>query len=448
MNRSRGRYTSTVDPAPDRLGHLERPHELALLQSDDRRDESRQRGRLELQDEVARQVLEHVARRSSGVGVQASRRQIERVGDVGTDTRDVEDADAVGVRRQQAHEPGLHGAPLDGHHRLTIAPEDRRDVVGAGDRDVPARLHQARRVHRIVLAGQAELAAGDEREGAVGPDVVVGRPEEHELTPRQPREDRRHRRQRLHPVAHRGEVVDDPLHVGHGARDLGLDGRGGGVVRAVDLDLGPRLQPAGDVGRVGSDVDEAFSLVAHGPQHRVHEQVHAEAAPLEHEPHRVDEERHVVGDDQHDGVRRVPAVAFAVRRQDPRHARPWLARAARARGGRRRRRRCRRACGRRRRRPAARSSRAAGTARAADRRVDGARRCRTTVRAPRPPRGLRSARRLRARLRCRPSSPDLPSRPRCRAVHVAVRSVPGRSAAAGQGGGRLVTMRSSRRRRR
>ena len=191
----------------------------------------------------------------------------------------------------------------------------------------PAGIGRGARARSSSRARPSSLPATSVRPPS-GADVVVGGPEEHELAGGQPRQDRRHRGQRVHPVAHRREVVDDPLHVGDGAGDLGLDGGRGGVVGAVDLDLGPRLEPALDVGRVGSDVDEALSLVAHGPQHRVDEQVDAEPAPLEHDPHRVDEERHVVGDDQHDGVRRVPAVALAVGRHDPRHARAGLARAA------------------------------------------------------------------------------------------------------------------------
>ena len=310
------------DPPPDGLGDLERADELALLQSDDRGDESRQRRRLELEDEVARQVLEHVARRPPRVRVHARRAQVEGVGDLCADTGDVEDADPVRVRRQQTDEPGLHAAPFDGHHRLSIAAEDRRHVIGAGDRDVAAGLHRARGAGPLVVARQAELAALDQGQAAVCRHVVVGGPEEHELPCRQPREDRRDLGQGLHPPAHRREVVDDTLDVGDRTADLALDRGGRRVVGAVDLDLGPRLEPAGDLGGVRRDVDEAVTLVPYGPQHRVHEQVHAEPAPLEHEPHRVDEERHVVGDDEHDGVRGVPAVALAVGRHHPGHARP------------------------------------------------------------------------------------------------------------------------------
>ena len=47
------------DPRTQRLGHLEHPHQLALLQPDDGRDELGERCRLQLEHELARQVLEH-----------------------------------------------------------------------------------------------------------------------------------------------------------------------------------------------------------------------------------------------------------------------------------------------------------------------------------------------------------------------------------------------------
>ena len=62
------------DPRSDRLGHLEDADELALLEPDDRRHEPGQGGRFELEDEIARQVLEHRARRPPGVRVDAARR--------------------------------------------------------------------------------------------------------------------------------------------------------------------------------------------------------------------------------------------------------------------------------------------------------------------------------------------------------------------------------------
>ena len=93
---------------------------------------------------------------------------------------------------------------------------------------------------------------------------------------------------------------------------------------------------------------------------------------------------------------------------------PGARRAAERRGGRRRRRRRRRACGRRRRPRAARSSTAAGSARAAGRRAGAGRRCRRAGRAPRRRLALRAdARRGRPPA---PPCPRPPSRPRCRAL--------------------------------
>ena len=69
-----------------------------------------------------------------------------------------------------------------------------------------------------------------------------------------------------------------------------------GVEAEVERE-GPLQHPA-----VGRHVDESIVVVASGAQHRVHEQVDAQAAALQHHAHRVDEERHVVGDDEQDGV--------------------------------------------------------------------------------------------------------------------------------------------------
>src|SRR5262249_33707834 len=48
--------------------------------------------------------------------------------------------------------------------------------------------------------------------------------------------------------------------------------------------------------------------VAHGPQHWMDHEVQGETLAVHFHRHRVDEERHVVVDDLHDGVRAVPAV--------------------------------------------------------------------------------------------------------------------------------------------
>ena len=60
---------------------------------------------------------------------------------------------------------------------------------------------------------------------------------------------------------------------------------------------------------VAADVDQLSAAVAAHLQHRVHDQVHGELRPGEGHAERVDQERHVVGDREHQRVRRLEAVA-------------------------------------------------------------------------------------------------------------------------------------------
>ena len=84
-------------------------------------------------------------------------------------------------------------------------------------------------------------------------------------------------------------------------------------VRSISIWVHASTRPS--VAERAATFDQAVVAVALDDQHRVDEQVDAEAVALEHHAHRVDEERHVVRDDQQHRVRRVPAVAIAIRRQ-------------------------------------------------------------------------------------------------------------------------------------
>ena len=293
-------------PRTDGFGDFEDADELTLLEADDRRDQSRQSRRLELEHEVARQVLQDGARGPPGVGVDSAGCQVEGVGDRRTDAGDVEDADPVGVRRQEADEARLAPAGLigDGDHRLPVAAEHARGVVGAGDGDGAVVAHRTRSAHSIVDPREAELAAGAKGQLAVVTDVELGAAEEHERTGGEPRQERIGVAELGHAATHGIEVDDDPADVLEGGEDLGLQLGGRGGVRAVDLELRPRLERA--VTRadgVRRDVGEPMVVVAADLQHRVDEEVHADAAPLEDHAHRVDEEGHVIGDREEHGVR-------------------------------------------------------------------------------------------------------------------------------------------------
>ena len=154
-------------------------------------------------------------------------------------------------------------------------------------------------------------------------------------------------------------VVLDPLEEGAGLRELlGVDRRRRGpqvrdaaakllAHRGPVLHRGPHVVEGGEHLRahrvehlllglaVGLDVDDRFddgpfrlvverkerfgavAVAAAQAHHRMDDEVARVPAPVQHHPHRVDEERHVVGDDLDDGVGRLPAVLLDLRVVDP-----------------------------------------------------------------------------------------------------------------------------------
>ena len=126
------------------------------------------------------------------------------------------------------------------------------------------------------------------------------------------------------PGSHLVEVTDHAADVRHGRVQLGLQPPGHLVVDAVDLDLRPRF----DGQRVTAAARRVRSLNArHAAQlvlritfddeHRMHEEMDVETVTLQQHAHRVDEERHVVRDHQHDRMGCRPTVALTVRRHHP-----------------------------------------------------------------------------------------------------------------------------------
>jgi len=63
---------------------------------------------------------------------------------------------------------------------------------------------------------------------------------------------------------------------------------------------------------IGAYVNEPSTRVAPGFQHRMHDQVNRELRAPEHNAERVDEERHVIRDGQHQRARGLEAIALAL----------------------------------------------------------------------------------------------------------------------------------------
>jgi hypothetical protein len=63
---------------------------------------------------------------------------------------------------------------------------------------------------------------------------------------------------------------------------------------------------------VGADIDELPAAVTAHLQHRVHDQVDREVGAAEGHAERIDQEGHVVGDREHQGVRRLEAIRVRV----------------------------------------------------------------------------------------------------------------------------------------
>jgi hypothetical protein len=113
-------------------------------------------------------------------------------------------------------------------------------------------------------------------------------------------------------LAHRGPVVDRGLDVAEHALELARELIEERLLGLVDLDVNQGLDRA--VRRPRQQLDQAALLVAQDLDHRVHERMNRGSLAREGHRDRVDEERHVIGDDLDDAVRRLPPVVLEVRR--------------------------------------------------------------------------------------------------------------------------------------
>ena len=200
-------------------------------------------------------------------------------------------------------------------HDLVVAGLRRRVRRGRIESGVGAVL--AEPGARLVLQARLAVVADDA--------VVRRRAEKHEVLLAEPRQQRITIGDAQHPVAHLVEVVDD-------ADDL--TDRGG----HVGFELAPRAQPCTDRARSASTprpsgrhrphrrrprrrrrrrTRHPVVRVAGDREHRVDEQVDAEVVAVEHHPHRVDEERDVVGDEHQHRALGAPPVTVGLRREHP-----------------------------------------------------------------------------------------------------------------------------------
>src|SRR5579862_3444769 len=118
------------------------------------------------------------------------------------------------------------------------------------------------------------------------------------------------------PLAHRAPVADRDAHVGERIFQIVLESRDlGSVGDAVDFVELPRLRMCG-VCPVGADIEQPPAEVASYLQYGMDDEVDREAGAAEGHAERVDQEGHVVGYREHQGVFALETVATQVGVQD------------------------------------------------------------------------------------------------------------------------------------
>ena len=301
-------------PVADGLRHVEDAHDLALLESDHVDHELGQRVGVELEHEVARERLEHVPHRPPRVRLGSGLGQPEHGPRPIADRRDREHALPVGGGRQQTDEAIDDGLAVDlvhhRHHGHSCRAMDRSAFDRAGDRHRWA-VERQRRVERAL---DLELTQGAVRDdgGTCVRHGVRGGAEEHEMSPGQPLEQRIEPGEIRHPIAHRCEVGHHTVDEVDRGPEVGRQQLAVVAVTTVDLDLRPGLDHRPRFG-TADDVDQRAVGVAPDVEHRVHQQMGRDGVPLEHDADRLDQERGIVGDEQHDGALGRPTVAIAIR---------------------------------------------------------------------------------------------------------------------------------------
>ncbi len=291
-------------------------------------------GRLE--DLVARIGLQDVHHRLACVAHRVIARQLEHATRLVTGKRDVIDRLGVGRRGEQAEEPtladhlallvelldpdvvqvhravhGRLGVRLGEHEQGLLPRLDRRRLGqgrrtdGVGPQDAEPGARQRDQHLLVTLPLEAVLAVAEERE------VVVGEPHQEGLTLGELLGRQRWRvllevlEDLVDPVVHLRPVLDRLPDVAEDLQQLLLDVRDQLGRDPVDLQVHPGL--ASDVVRahVCLLVEDLLQVAGHVAAHdqlRMDHQVHVVLALRERHRHRVDQERHVVGDHLDDRV--------------------------------------------------------------------------------------------------------------------------------------------------
>ena len=355
----RHEHDAGVEP-PEPIRVHEQPDPLPLLQVEDPHRGLEQLAGRDLEEQLAGEGVDDVLQGLGGVAVARVAGAAEHRGGLAPQQGDVARHAVVGGGGVEAEEPA-HLADVALGVELTDADvvEMARSVHGGAD--VRAGEHQQLGLGRVApparqrqvgerLAGPPVLVAQQPETGARHGHVPVaasgvavpgalhavgGEPEEREVVVLDPLEegaglrellrvDRRRRSPQVRDaaaklLAHRGPVLHGCPHVVEGGEHL----RAHRVERlllglVVGLDVDDRL----DDGPFRLVVErkerfDAVAVAAAQAHHRMDDEMARVPASVHHHPHRVDEERHVVGDDLDDGVGRLPAVLLDLRVVDP-----------------------------------------------------------------------------------------------------------------------------------
>ncbi len=303
------------DPGPDRLGEVEDPDDVSLLQSGDRRDQFGQLPDAGFEDDVTRQGLDHVADGPARVALDGRADRVDHLVGALSDAGNREHALAVGGAAEQAGEPHLLAARRDADRdrRHACPAVHRGHRIGSGDHDGLV-TGVWRRVDALGI--ETTRAVLTEQARRIEPQPIAGhlvdrRAEEDEVGVGQPPHERVVTRHLQHALLHRSEITHDGLDVVDRRADIGFESFPRLRRTPVELDQRPGLDTT--VG--GVDVDQLVTIVSFDAQHRMDHEVDVELVAVEHHAHAVDQELHVVGDEHQDRVFRLPTVALQVRRQ-------------------------------------------------------------------------------------------------------------------------------------